>query len=144
MKTAAAIVMALAIALAGCSSARDEVPPPPRKVGLRWDQFPDIPIPAGWQAVPGEDHVATAIGNGAARRLHAAMIAPDSKADLQPSDAMTRYVGTVLNETGWTRDGQGRAADLEQRWRKGGETLQVSADREGGLVVLRYQLSGTP
>ncbi len=144
MKTAFAIAMACALALAACSAAREAPPPPVRKTGLRWEQFPDIPTPAGWQTLPGEDHIAIAIGNGATRRLDVALIAPAARTDLQPPDAMTRYVGTVLNVSGWTRSGDGRASDIVQEWRKGGETLQVQANREGGLVVLRYRLSGTP
>jgi hypothetical protein len=144
VKTALAVAMACALALAACSATREAPPPPVRKTGLRWEQFPDIPTPNGWQTLPGEDHVAIAIGNGAARRLDVALIAPTSRTDLQPPEAMTRYVGTVLNLSGWTRIGEGRASDLEQEWRKGGETLQVKAGREGGLPVLRYRLSGTP
>lgn len=144
MKIPLAIAMAFALALAACAATRDAPPPPVRKTGLRWEQFPDIPTPSSWQTLPGEDHVAVAIGNGSARRLDVALIAPAARTDLQPPDAMTRYVGTVLNLNGWTRTGEGRASDLEQEWHKGGETLQVKAEREGGLVVLRYQLSGTP
>ena len=144
MKTALAIAMACALALAACAPGREAPPPPMRKTGLRWEQFPDIPTPPGWQTLAGEDHLAMAIGNGAARRLDVALIAPAARTDLQPPDAMTRYVGTVFNLTGWARSGDGRASDVKQEWRKGGETLQVQADREGGLVVLRYRLSGTP
>lgn len=144
MKPVLALAAACVLALAGCAGDREPPPAPIRKPGLRWEQFPDVPTPAGWKTVPGEDHVAIAIGNGAARRLDAALIAPAGRTDLQPGDAMLRYVGTVLNTAGWIRDGDGRAADLRQRWRKGGETLEVSAERDGGLVVLRYRLSGTP
>jgi hypothetical protein len=136
-----AIVVALAIALAACSSGRADLPQAVRRPGLHWDQFSDIPMPNGWQTLPGEDHVAIAIGNGAVRRLRVALIAPAGRSDLQPPEAMTRYVGTVLNQTGWTRDGDGRASDLSQHWRKGEETLDVVAERDGGLVVLRYRLA---
>lgn len=141
---ALAAACALALALAGCSDDREAPPAPVRKPGLRWEQFPDVPMPPGWKTLPGEEHVAIAIGNGAVRRLDVALVAPPGRTDLQPPEAMTRYVGTVLNVSGWTRDGDGRASDLEQRWRKGGESLLVEAERDGGLVVLRYSLSGTP
>lgn len=140
----AALACVGALFIAGCAGDREAPPAPIRKPGLRWEQFPDIPTPAGWKPLHGEDHVAIAIGNGAARRLQVALIAPANRSDLQPADAMSRYVGTVLNTTGWTRDGEGRASDARQRWRKGGEMLDVESWREGGLVVLRYRLSTTP
>ena len=134
-------IIAFALLLSGCSSdARGDAPAPPRPFGLRWDQFPDIPMPAGWAPLPGDDHVAIAIANGSVRRLSVALQAPAARADLQPPDAMTRYVGGPLADAGWARVGDGRLSDTEQRWRKGGETLHVEARRIDGLVVIRWKL----
>jgi hypothetical protein len=136
--------LALLALLAGsaCSSGpRGDAPPAPRPVGQRWEHFPDIPMPAGWKPLAGEDHLAIAIANGAARRLSVALQAPAARSELQPPEALTRYVGSVLGDTGWTRIGDGRLSDVEQRWSKAGETLEVSAKRIDGLVVIRWRLA---
>ena len=99
-------------------------------------------MPAGWLPLAGSDHVAIAIANGSVRRLSVALQAPAARADLQPPEAMTRYVGGPLTEAGWARVGEGRLSDTEQRWSKGGETLLVEAKRIDGLVVIRWRLSG--
>ena len=130
------------LAVSGCSTSdRGDAPAPPRPVGLRWDQFPDIPMPAGWLPLAGEDHVAIAIANGEVRRLRVALQAPAGRADLEPGDAMLRYVGSVLGEEGWTRVGEGRNADTSQRWSKGSEVLEVSAKRIDGLTTIRWRLA---
>ena len=139
-----AVLLALVVLPACSSGPRGNAPPAPRPVGLRWDQFPDIPMPAGWKPLPGEDHVAVAIANGGVRRLSVAMQAPAVRAELQPPEAMTRYVGAALIDAGWTRIGDGRLSDVSQRWRKGAETLAVSAERIDGLVVIRYSLEASP
>ncbi len=129
------------LACSACSSGpRGAAPPAPRPVGQRLEQFPDIPMPAGWKPLPDADHLAIAIANGAVRRLSVAMQAPAARADLQPPEAMTRYVGSVLGDTGWTRIGDGRLSDVSQRWSKAGEILEVTAKRIDGLVVIRWRL----
>jgi len=138
---AALCCAALLIVQACSANARADMPAPPRPVGLRWEQFPDIPVPAGWKPLPGEDHVAIAIANGAVRRLRVALQAPGGRADIEPAEAMTRHVGSVLREEGWTRVGGGRTSDTIQRWTKRAETLTVTAKREDGLVVIRWQLA---
>lgn len=132
------------LALAGCAGGRADVPVNPLRPGLRWEHFPDLPMPAGWQTLPDEEHVALAIGNGAVRRLRVTFVAPASRSEMQPPEAIARYVGHVLPDSGWTRDGEGRPDDLRQTWRKGDETLDVRATREGGLAVLRYALRAPP
>lgn len=129
----------LALFAAGCGSGpRGDAPPAPRPTGLRLDQFPDVPTPPGWRPLPGEEHLAIAIAGGTVRRLNLAMQAPAVRSDLQPPEAMTRYVGAPLKDLGWTRVGEGRLADVEQTWRKGSETLHVTAGRLDGLVVIRW------
>lgn len=125
---------------AGCGSDRDAPARPVRVPGLRLEQFPDIPFPPSWRPLPGEDRIAIAIGGGSARRLLVAMQAPAARTDLEPDAAISRYVAAVLPGTGWTRSGEGRPGDLAQVWTRGGETLEVDADREGGLPVLHYRL----
>ncbi len=134
-------LVGLAIVLApGCAGDRDELPPPVRRVGLRFEQFPDIPFPPSWKPVPGEDHVAIAIANGAARRLALAMQPPPARTDIEPPEAIRRNVAGILPETGWRRDPTGEPDDLEQRWVKGDEVLVVTASRSGGLALLRWRL----
>ncbi len=138
--SAASIALAL-LALSACSSdPRGDAPPAPRQPGLRLDQFPDIPTPAGWKPLLGEDHVAIAIANGAVRRLALALQAPAARSELQPPEAMTRYVGAPLSDSGWTRVGDGRLSDIKQHWHKGNESLTVTAERVDGLVVIRWKL----
>ncbi len=139
--TQAVLVVLGLLVLSGCTAnARGDAPAPPRPVGLRWEQFPDIPMPAGWLPLAGEDHVAIAIANGEVRRLRVALQAPSGRADLEPADAMLRYVGSVLGEEGWARVGEGRNADTSQRWSKRSEVLEVSAKRIDGLTTIRWQL----
>lgn len=134
-------IIACVMLLSGCSSdARGDAPAPPRPLGLRWEQFPDIPMPAGWAPLRGDDHVAIAIANGSVRRLAVALQAPAARSELQPPEAMTRYVGGPLSDAGWTRIGDGRLSDTDQRWSKGTETLHVQAKRMDGLVVIRWRL----
>jgi len=131
--------LALLLAAGGCSANRGDPPPPLRVVGLRWEQFPDIAFPPGWKPVPGETHVAAAIGGGTVRRLALRLQAPAARGDLEPGKAMLNHVAGVLPDGGWTRP-EGRPDALEQRWRKGGEVLVVTAVREGGVPVLAYRL----
>ncbi len=132
---------AVAVLLSACSTGgRGDAPAPPRPLGLRWEHFADIPMPAGWRPLPGDDHIAVAIANGAVRRLSVALQAPAARADLQPPEAMTRYVGGPLTDAGWTRSGDGRLSDTDQRWSKGSEKLHVEAERVDGLVVIRWRL----
>jgi len=136
------MLMLALLAVAACSSGpRGDAPAAPRMVGLRLDEFPDIPTPPGWRPLPGEDHVAITIANGAVRRLSLAMQAPAARSDLQPDDAMTRYVGGPLTELGWTRVGDGRLSDPKQTWKKGPETLTVTIERIDSLAVIRWNLA---
>lgn len=139
---AVAALPALAL-LGGCAENRGEPPPPLRVVGLRWEQFPDIPFPPGWKPVPGENHVAAAVGGGSVRRLVLAVQAPANRDDILPEKAIAQHAAGTLPEYGWSRP-EGRPDALEQRWRKGAEVLVVSASREGGLAVLRYRLEAAP
>ena len=135
-------MLAFALLLSACSSGgRGDAPAPPRPLGLRWEQFPDIPMPSGWLPLTGMDHVAIAIANRTVRRLSVALQAPAARADLQPPEAMTRYVGGPLTDNGWTRVGEGRLSDTDQQWIKGAEKLHVEAKRVDGLVVIRWRLS---
>ena len=134
-------LFAIAVLLSACAGGgRGDAPAPPRPLGLRWEQFPDIPMPSGWRPLTGTDHVAIAIANGTVRRLSVALQAPAARADLQPPEAMTRYVGGPLTDSGWTRVGEGRLSDTDQRWSKGAEKLHVEAKRIDGLVVIRWRL----
>jgi hypothetical protein len=142
-RAALAALLAAAIGclpLAGCFNDRGDPPPPVRKVGLRLDQFPDIGFPGGWRPLAGEDHLAIAIASGTVRRLQFAMQAPPARSDLQPDDAMKRYVAGVLPEDGWVRTNGDQPGDTTQLWAKNGEILEVRATREDSLAVLRYRL----
>lgn len=137
---AAAAAVLILVACAGCGNDRDTPQRPVRVTGLRWDQFTDIPFPPSWMPLPDEDRVAVAIGGGSARRLVVALQAPATRGDLQPNQAISRYVAAALPDSGWVRSGEGRSGDLSQVWTKNGEILEISADREGSLAVLRYRL----
>lgn len=136
---AAALAALGLLLLGGCLDSRGDPPPSVRVLGLRWDQFPDIPFPPGWKPIPGEERVAMAIAGGSVRRLRLALQAPPARTDLQPDQAIRREVAAILPEYGWVRDG-GRDDAPVQRWRKGDEVLTVRAEREDGLAVLRYSL----
>lgn len=132
---------AIVVLLSACAgSGRGDAPAPPRPLGLRWEQFPDIPMPSGWLPLAGDDHIAIAIANGTVRRLSVALQAPPARTELQPPEAMTRYVGGPLTDAGWIRVGEGRLSDTDQHWRKGVEKLHVEAKRLDGLVVIRWKL----
>jgi len=140
----AGLMLALAAACAlggyGCSDERDALPKTIRPIGLRYDQFPDLAFPAGWRPLEGENHVAVAIAGGAARRLDLALQAPPARTDLEPGDAMARMVVAILPDSGWVRQGDGKAPDTEQTWKRADETLLVTAERIGGVAVIRWQL----
>jgi hypothetical protein len=146
LRPRAALAATLAAALvpfvlAGCAGGRGDPPPAVRTVGVRWEQFPDIPFPSGWRPLPGSEPLAIAIGGGAARRLDVSWQAPPARTELEPADAIARYAAAELPATGWTRVGDGQPRDLQQTWRRGDETLQVTAEREDGLAVLRWRLA---
>lgn len=139
-----ALLSVVLLANAGCSGGRGDAPRAARPPGVRLDQFQDIPLPPGWRPVPGEEQVAVAIGGGAVRRLQLSRQAPSSRHELQPDQAIARFVSGILPDDGWVRVDGGRPNDTEQRWTKGEEILEVRAAREDSLAVLRYRLVLAP
>jgi hypothetical protein len=135
-----ALAAACVLGGSGCSNERDALPKTVRPIGLRYDQFPDLAFPAGWRPLAGEDHVAVAIAGGAARRLDLALQAPPARTDLESGDAMARMVAAILPDSGWIRVGEGRAQDVKQTWKRADETLVVTAERIGGVAVIRWRL----
>jgi hypothetical protein len=136
-----AVGTAAVLLLAACGPDR---PPAPRPMAAPWMQtgdFPDVPLPLGWQPAPDEDQLAVAIGGGGARRLRVVLLSPANREDLQPDQVMAGQVAGRLVDHGWVRsDSPARSDDLRQHWRKGSEALSVSAERSGGQVILSYRL----
>jgi hypothetical protein len=103
-----------------------------RPWAYRLDQFPDIPLPAGFIPDPQQPQLAVAFAGGALRRCEIALLSRDGVRQQEPEMLLLR-LDADLQRLGWVPAGQGA-------WTKANERLLIETGRDGDRTSIRVRL----